>query len=352
MNGRERVLRAVRHEVTDRVPMDYCVKDTVSETLRKYLGLPDHEAVLQKLGVDIRRFGIDEIVPSFLERSGGGKLIHRPDGTVESVWGVVQKPSADGRYMQMITAPFYETEDLDSFDWPPLDCIEPVESIKKKVDAYKGEYSVFTYLNNPFKTCWHMRGLQNYLCDTVADEEFATALWEKAAAYELQKGINFIKAGGDVIQVVGDIAMQDRMMVSPRVWRKIDKPRLAEMLQTWKSCNPDIMLYFHSDGDMEEVLTDLIEIGFQIIDPIQPECMDVEYIKKKYGKDFTLHGTISIQQTLPFGTIEDVRKETKHRMSLAQEDGGMIIAPANHVQDDTPLENLLEVYRTSGSYQN
>ena len=351
MNGRERVRLAVQHKVTDRVPVDYAARADVTENFRKYLGLPDQESLLQKLGVDIRRFPVIEIVPSFLERSGGESLIHHPDGTIENVWGVVQKPSADGNYMQMINGPFFETDDLDSFDWPSLDCIESVESVKKKVDVYNGECSVFTYVNNPFKSCWQMRGLQNYLCDTVADEDFAIALWERSAAYELQKGINFIKAGGDVIQVVGDIAMQDRMMVSPAAWRSIDKPRLAEMLQTWKSYNPDIMLYFHSDGDMEEVLPDLIEIGFQIIDPIQPECMDVNRIKKQYGKNFTIHGTISVQQTLPFGTVEDVRKETESRIALAQEDGGMIIAPANHVLDDTPLENFLEIYRTVGSFQ-
>ena len=151
--------------------------------------------------------------------------------------------------------------------------------------------------------------------------------------------------------VVGDIAMQDRMMVSPAAWRKIDKPRLAEMLKTWKGLNPDIMFYFHTDGNMEEVLPDLIDIGFDIIDPIQPECMDVDYIKKKYGKKFTLHGTISIQRTLPFGTIEDVRREAASRVALGKEDGGIIIAPSSDVQPDTPMENIIEIYRAAVSYR-
>ena len=79
--------------------------------------------------------------------------------------------------------------------------------------------------------------------------------------------------------------------------------------------------------------------------------MDVDYIKKKYGKKCTLHGTISIQKTLPFGTLEDVRKEALNRVALGKEDGGIIIAPSNHVQADTPLENLIEIYRAAGSYQ-
>ena len=351
MTGKERVMKAVKHEVTDRIPVDYCVRDDVSKTLQDYLGLSDQEAVYKKLGIDIRKFGIEENVPSFLERSGGKKSIRYPDGRIENVWGVVQRPSDDGRYLEMVTGPFYETSDLNSFDWPAIGCVESVESIRGKIDSFGGEYSVFGSLNNPFKSCWYMRGLENYLCDTIADENFAIALWEKTAEYELQKGINFAKAGGDALIVSGDIAMQDRMMVSPDAWRRIDKPRLAEMIKTWKGINPDLIMYFHSDGNMEEVLPDLVEIGFDIIDPIQPESMDVNYIKKRYGKNFTLHGTISIQKTLPFGSIEDVRNEVLNRIALGKEDGGIIIAPSNHVQADTPLENLIEVYKTAGSWR-
>jgi hypothetical protein len=208
MTGKERVRKAVSHEVTDRVPVDYCVRDDVSKTLQDYLGLPDLESVHKKLGIDIRKFGIGEIVPSFLARSGGKGSIKHPDGTVENVWGVVQRPSADGRYMEMVRGPFYETEDLNSFDWPPIECIEPIESIRKKIEPYIKEYSVFGSVNNPFKCCWYMRGMENYLCDTLANEDFAIALWEKTAQYELEKGKRFIQAGGDALIVSGDIAMQ------------------------------------------------------------------------------------------------------------------------------------------------
>ena len=351
MTGRERVRKAVKHEVTDRIPVDYCVRDDVSEALQKYLGLPDLESVYKKLGIDVRKFFIQVNVPSFLARSGGKKIIRYPDGRIENAWGVVQRPSNDGRYFEMVTGPFYENENIDSFDWPGLECIESEESIRKKIDSFGGEYSTFGWVDNPFKLCWFMRGFENYLCDTVANEDFAITLWEKLAEYELEKGIRFIRAGIDTLMVVGDIAMQDRMIVSPATWRKIDKPRLAEMLKTWKGLNPEIMFYFHSDGNMEEVLPDLIEIGFDMVNPIQPECMDVVYIKKKYGRDFTLHGTISIQKTLPFGTIDDVHNETLSRIGLGKDDGGIIIVPSNYVQSDTPLENLIEIYRTVGSYQ-
>ena len=349
MTSKERVRRAVNHEATDRVPVDYYVRDDVSLTFQNYLGLPDLESVYKKLGIDIRKFTVGETVPAFLERSGGKPLIYYPDGSYENVWGVRQKPSEDGRYYEMVGGPFFETEDLDSFPWPSMDSIDSIETIKNKIAPFKDEYSIWGSLNNPFKCCWHMRGLENYLMDTIADEDFAMALWDKTAEYETEKGIRLIKAGADALMVTGDIAMQDRMLVSLPAWRKNEKPRLAKMLSTWKELKPDLMLYFHTDGDMEEVLLDLVEAGFNIINPVQPECMDVEYIKKKYGKICTLHGTISLQKTLPFGTVEDVRNETLHRVSLGKEDGGIIIAPSNHVQADTPMENLLEIYRAAGS---
>ena len=98
MTSKERVRKAVNHEVTDRIPVDYYVRDDVSETIMDYLKLPDLESLYKKLGIDIRKFAVGEKVPSFLERSGGKNSIRHPDGSTENVWGVRQKPSADGRY--------------------------------------------------------------------------------------------------------------------------------------------------------------------------------------------------------------------------------------------------------------
>lgn len=343
MTGRERVMRAVAHEKTDRVPMDYCTRDDVALKLMEHLGLPDRESLYRKLGIDARRF----VVPDAL-----GKREKLGDGSFRSGWGVVQRPSSDGLYVEWLRGPFSENPDLDRFAWPGLDCVESVESIERTIAPYKGEYATIATLNYPFKVCWHMRGMENFLCDTLADEDYAIALWKKAAEYELEKALRFVKAGGDIVSFSGDIAMQDRMMVSVGAWRRIDKPIFADMIRKIRELNGEVLIYYHSDGDMEAVLPDLIEIGVNIINPIQPECMDVARIKRQYGARFTLHGTISIQKTLPFGTPADVRREVLDRMALAAEDGGMILAPANHVQNDTPLENVLEIYRTAGSFQN
>ena len=371
MNSRARVMAAVFRKPVDRIPVDFWARADVTAALIKYLGLETEEQLLRKLGSDFRYVSIGENHEAYLKKTNGvlkgqsensGKpYIFHGDGTYENEWGIVYRESEAGLYDEWVAGPFSETDDLDinAFDWPSINgstgdgpggsLFEDVESIRKRVDKYKGEYAVLAGLNYPFKTCWHMRGWENYLCDMLADEDSAIALWRKSAEYEKEKGLRLIRAGVDIIGLYGDIAMQDRMMYSLESYRKIDKPIFAEMISAFKKENPDILVFYHSDGDMSSVIPDLIEIGVDIINPVQPECMDVENIKRQYGDKVTLHGTISIQETMP-GPIEGVRKEVEDRLRIYG-DGGLIICPANALQNDTPLENILEIYRTAKSIE-
>ncbi len=359
MTSKERAIRAIHHEVTDRVPVDYCTRTDVMNRLISLLGLTDKEALYRKLGIDIRKFGVKLDSPTYnnrvngvlggsSEKSGAHYYFHG-DGTYEDMWGTVFRPSRDGLYDQWVTGPFDDNDDLDSFDWPDISGIESVESIRQRIAPFNN-YALMGTFNYPFKTCWMMRGLENFMCDMLIDQEFAKELWERVAAYETEKALRFIRAGGDIVGFSGDIAMQNTMMVSPKAWRKIDKPIFARMIKAFKEENPNILVYYHSDGNMEEVISDMIEIGVNVLNPIQPESMDVKYIYETYGARIALHGTISIQKTLPYGSLEDVRNEVKSRIELAKDHGGLIIAPANHTQNDVPLENILEVYKAVGSF--
>ena len=136
------------------------------------------------------------------------------------------------------------------------------------------------------------------------------------------------------------------MMLSPQIWRSYFKPRLSSLLEEVRK-EYNVMFMFHSDGNMEEVFDDIVAIGFDAITPIQPESMDVEKIKQRYGSKVCLHGTISCQKTLPFGTPDDVASEVRQRIECCGTNGGLILAPSNTVQHDVPLENLLALYETA-----
>jgi uroporphyrinogen decarboxylase len=114
--------------------------------------------------------------------------------------------------------------------------------------------------------------------------------------------------------------------------------------------NPKVHIFYHSDGDIEEIIPDLIEIGVDVLNPIQPECMDPAAIKKKYGDRLALWGTIGIQHTMPFGTPEDVKQEVKERIATAGRGGGFVIAPSHEFEPEVPWENILAFFQAVEEY--
>jgi uroporphyrinogen-III decarboxylase len=171
-------------------------------------------------------------------------------------------------------------------------------------------------------------------------------LADRVLEHRIEQCKQLAHCGIDMIMISGDIAMQQGMMLSPSMWRKYFKPRLRTWLQeVQRECN--IYFMFHSDGNMEAVFGDLVEIGFDVINPIQPECMDVIDIYRRYGNQVCLHGTISCQRTLPFGTPDDVAAEVRQRIACCGQDGGLILSPSNNIQPDVPLENILALYTTA-----
>lgn len=157
-------------------------------------------------------------------------------------------------------------------------------------------------------------------------------------------------AGTDIIVIEGDIAMQDRIIMGPERWRALDKPRLAAMLRVCREINPRVYSFFHSDGDLTEVMEDLIEIGFQIIDSIQPECMEPAATEARFGPRWTLHGCGSLQRVPPFGTAADCRAEVKGLIESCGYDGGLVLRPSNMIGFDVPLDNILAWYDAAMEY--
>jgi uroporphyrinogen decarboxylase len=359
MNSRERVLTALAFEEPDRVPVDYRVRRDVSERLAAYVGARDEEELAGRLGIDFRSVGVREHRPDFDARTTGAlggsmekrgkRFVFHPDGSYEDAWGIVFRPGADGVYEQWMSGPFKASDDLDGYSWPSMDIYDSVEAVRKRVRARGGEHALVTSVNYPFKICWQMRGLENFLCDMLLEPDWARALWKRVASYEQEKAVRAASAGVDIVAFVGDIAMQNRLLLSVSAWRAIDKPLFASMIAAVKGANPSVRIMYHSDGNLEEVLDDLIEVGVEILNPIQPESMDPAALKRRYGRRLVLNGAVSIQRTLPFGAVADVRAEIRALIADCAPGGGFILAPSNHILADVPFENILEVYRAAGS---
>jgi uroporphyrinogen-III decarboxylase len=184
------------------------------------------------------------------------------------------------------------------------------------------------------------------MMDLTLEPRLVEALADRVLEHLIEQSKQFVKCGVEMIMVAGDIAMQETMMLSPEMWRKYFKPRLRTWVEEVRR-EGDIFFMFHSDGNMEPIIDDVVEVGFDVIDPIQPECMDVLEIKRRIGSRVCLRGTISCQRTLPFGTPDDVADEVRQRISCCGQDGGLILAPSNTVQPDVPVENILALYMTA-----
>jgi len=362
MTNKERVLAACAHRKPDRVPVDVWFRDDVREKFMKYMDVTSVEALYKKLDVDLRSIWIGFDNPAYEAKTNGvlgdhveltgGRFIFHENGVFEDMWGVLQKNGKDGLYTQWIGGPFADSEDIEdykAYPWPSMDIVPSQEVINAKVASVKalGDYAIRGSVSNPFKQAWQMRGYENTLCDMLLNPEMVSYVLNRIADYYIEVGIRLVKAGVDILGVVGDIASQKSLIFSPEVFKTILKPVLKRMTDAFRKENPDILLFFHSDGDVTQAMEDLIDCGFTIINPIQPECMDLAETKRRFGDRITMHGTISLQQLLPFGTITEIHTEVGKIIETCGQNGGLIISPSNLIQNDTPMENILALYEAA-----
>jgi len=185
-----------------------------------------------------------------------------------------------------------------------------------------------------------LRGLERLMMDFALNPEIAERILDIPYQYHLTAAKKLVQMGVDMIWVGDDVGTQSAMMISPQCWRRFLKPRMATFISEIKAINPQLKVAYHSDGMISPIIPELIEIGVDVLNPIQPACMDPTQIKRQFGDRFCFWGSIDEQHTLPFGTPADVQREILERLNTMGKNGGLILAPTHHVQLDTPLENF------------
>jgi len=195
--------------------------------------------------------------------------------------------------------------------------------------------------------------MEQLMMDFVLNPDFAHTLLRRVADAFCESAANVARWGCDVAAFHDDVGAQKSLQMSPAMWREFVKPNFARIIKAAREIKPDIIWFYHSDGCVTEIIEELIEIGVDVLNPIQPEVMDPAALKKQYGDRLAFNGTISIQQTLPFGTVQDVRDEVRERIETVGVGGGLLIAPSHCVQPEVPIENLLafaQAVRDFGTY--
>ncbi len=364
MTPRERILATLGHKVPDHTPTDAWFHPEAERKLKEHYRTDDWGRILEELGiVGWKRCGVGLRIPEFEERAEErtvGLLTRRAiwhDGrTHENAWGVVHRIGESGWYEEWVTGPLAgaDGEDLAAVEklaLPGPEHIAEPDDYAAAVARLKAEGRFVTGgIPNPYKSAWLLRGMDNVLADYLIHRDFLEALYDRLYAFHTEQVLRMVRAGLDMITVVGDIAMQDRIIMGPETWREVDKPRMARLVAECKAANPGVFMFIHTDGNATDLLDDIVEIGFDVVNPVQPECMDPVEVKRRYGERITIHGGVSLQRTLPNGTPGEVRAEVEELIRKCGYDGGLVVFPSNVIQPDTPVQNIIACFHAARDF--
>jgi uroporphyrinogen decarboxylase len=192
--------------------------------------------------------------------------------------------------------------------------------------------------------------METLLEDLVIRPDLAAALFDRITAIRCTLVQALVRLGVDVLVLGDDVATQHGMMLSPAMWRHWLCSRLAQVIAAARSIRRDILVLFHSDGNLSAIIPELIEIGVDILNPVQPECMDPAALKVQYGDRLSFWGTIGTQTTMPFGTPQQVKDEMRRRMETVGQGGGLLLGPTHSLQPDVPWANIVAFFEAVEEY--
>jgi uroporphyrinogen decarboxylase len=352
MSPRERVYRTLHHQVADRMPrtLDVGASDGIDVTyldiFRTHTGVTDPG---EYFDYDIRHITAP-LKPGASDFSRYYQDL--PPGTTFDELGVAHVPEKLfplGNYLhpwQRFTS-VQEVLDYPMPTFEPAGVAEKVKHLKDRgyaVSAPAGSISEWVY---------GLRGMAELLVDMVDNPDFAEPVFDRVAALDEQMAVGLAEAGVDIICFYDDTATQEGMLISPQLWRKWMKPRWSKVFSAARRVNPEILIFYHSCGNVEAIIPELIELGVTVMNPIQPEAMDPIYIKQKYGDRICLWGGIGSQSIMPNPSVEYVRNEVRRITLEWKKGGGAIVTLAQTVLPDVPWENvvaLMETVKEFGAY--
>jgi len=352
MRHRDRVAMALAREEPDRCPMQIGFTPEFAERLSADLGIRgllnvaregEHNPHGAGNTYELER-AIDEDI--LLTSVGWANSYYQAHGTYTDEWGVEWQEQAyetrfgTGHYTEMVGHPLADDAAINSYVPPDPERPELYVDAERVIREFGDEYWIAgVTVTTIWETAWALRGYERLLMDLIEDPDLADAIIEIPFRYHLAAAERLTRMGVDLIWLGDDLGSQKGMIFAPSTWRRFFKPRMAELVARIKGINPDLKVAYHTDGDAREVVGELIEIGIDVLNPIQP-CMEPALLKRDYGDRLCFWGSIDQQHTLPFGSPEDIRAEVLERLTTIGRGGGLILAPTHHLQLDTPLGNF------------
>ncbi len=382
MTPRERVRTALRHEEPDRVPVDFLATPEVWRRLVEHVepdaaGIgaadflePEREALLRHFEVDTRVVSYDMFCAppdapgavewwSSLDRSTPNRMWRRrlDDGTTLDVWGCHRQrvEHGFGAYEEFATWPLQQAQsvdDLRAHPWPEPDWWD-FSGLPEVLDAL-GDTHVRFRIGSVFEIGWQLRGMQEFLIDLALQPEIPRYIMGRLTDVYVELTRRVLELAGDRLDMVyfyDDVATQNSLMISPETWRDEVRPHHARLCELAHAHGVPVM--YHCDGAIYPLIPELIELGVDVLNPIQPDAkgMEGDRLKREFGDRLSFHGGVDILKTLPRGTVEDVRRDVRWLVENLGAGGGYILCSSHHIQPDTPTENVLAMYDVGLRYR-
>jgi uroporphyrinogen decarboxylase len=351
MEHKERVLKSLHHETTDRVPFFYRDIPEVEKRLLKDFQLNDREELLTFLDIDFRW-----VTPEYI----GPPLENKVTGTKRDIWGVeymYKEYSDDLGYWESVSHPLDQAEtpeDLEAYPWPKLEWFD-FSKMKQDLIRYK-DYAIMTapndyaspgILQTPIQNLF---GIEKAFMDMIVNPDLFEALVGKVMEFRLaflDKMLGEADGGIDFFRIGDDFGAQNGMVMSPDLWRERIKPALHQLVEVGKKHG--VHYYQHSCGAIRPIIPDFIEIGLEVLDPIQVTAsgMDPAGLKKEFGDVLCFSGGVDEQHLLRVGSPAEVREGVKTLLDIMAPGGGYFLGPTHNFQTDIPTENIIAMYEAA-----
>lgn len=345
MNPLERWQTVLNHEIPDRVPTDFWSTQEVLQRLLKELNCATEDELWRKLRID-RLYKVSA-------RYTGPKQ----DDIWQLKYRKVAYANGAGAYDEVIFHPLGEAqnvEDIEAFDWPDPDWFD-VSHIRQQVERlHRDGWPVHCGYYEPFLLYCQLRGMEKSFADLLVSPELADAILTHLFDFHYTLIQRELEAAGEgnveVSYIAEDLGTQKGLLMSEALVDRFIRPNMKKMIDLVHSF--EAVAFHHSDGAVAPLISGMIEIGIDVLNPIQWRCpgMERESLKAEFGDKLIFHGAVDNQQILPYGSVEDVVSEVKHNIDILGADGGYILAPCHNIQPITTTEKIVAMYETAYEY--
>jgi uroporphyrinogen decarboxylase len=358
MTSKERVLLALEHREADKVPLDSWMAREVAEKMTESFNVDSTEDpfALQKfLGHDLlyRNIGFCDGFNSIHDESSRiGENLYQDRFGIK--WR--RADHTHGSYCEFVEHPLSDVSKWDSYTLP-----DPIDSSRRDLDLYRDliardgqDYAILGGVAcTMLEGAWYLRGLDTFLMDLADRRDFVEELLEACMRFSLEISRELVRMGVDIIWWGDDLSIESGPMFDPELIRTLILSRYAFMIEEVKKINRDVKIAFHSDGNVQWLLDDLVDAGVDIINPLQPDANDCVAVKKRYGKNLCIWGNVDTRHVMSSGSTHDVIREVENVIATLGHGGGLILCSNHKIQSTArAFENTVAYYMAAEKFRN